>query len=527
MTSQLTTYITLFCTSGILNLYLSFYVYFKRHQYTNIRYFFALNCLSIAIYCFAAAFGLTATNIQEIKFWTMVQYIGMPFSPPLGLLFIMQYLGMKITKQRVILLLTIPVISLIMVVTNDFHHLHYKEFILHPVLGAPYSIIEIGIWYLVHGMFTFGCMFAAFLLVVFRWKETAKIYRPQMLALMFGELVPMVMAFIYLIGVTPPGFDPVPMVLWLTSILYLWAISTTRLFTVMPIAKDAIFQSISDGVIVLDEEHHLIEFNEASKRMFPQLSKEMVGQDFNALWLEVTGGREEFQVAPLGTERELKLEIELSENIYQVRTSILRHGHINKGSLIILTEITELKRLQSKLEKQAYFDELTEIFNRRAFFQQCEQKLARAKADEKPLTVILFDIDYFKKVNDTYGHLIGDQLLRHVARVCESQTELEKGALFARYGGEEFVVALEGKTTEQGKYVADEIRKAIESEPLVIDDLVISITASFGVAENNAKELAEPLTQLLNNADKALYGAKEEGRNCVIVYSDGIQQSII
>lgn len=521
MTSQLTAYMTLFCTSGILNLYLCFYVYFKRHQYANIRYFFALNCLSIAIYCFAAAFGLTASNIQEIKFWNVVQYIGMPFSPPLGLLFIMHYLGMKITKRRVILFLTIPLISFIMVATNDLHHFHYKEFTVHPELGAPYTIIEIGAWYLVHGMYTFGCMFVAFLLVILRWKETAKMYRPQMLALAFGELVPMVTAFIYLIGVTPPGFDPVPMVLWLTSILYLWAISTTRLFTVMPIAKDAIFNSISDGVLVLDEEHHLIEFNEASNRMFPQLRKTMVGLDFDEIWLEVTGGFNEFQLGNLGAERELKLEIELSENIYQVRTSILKHGNLKKGFLIIFTEITELKRLQSKLEKHAYFDELTQIYNRRAFFQQCQQKLSQSKVTATPLTVILFDIDYFKKVNDTYGHLIGDQLLKHVAKVSEAQTLLEKGSLFARYGGEEFVVALEGRTAKEGVMVANQIRQAIESGHLIVDDLKISITASFGVAESS-KEKDETLTQLLNNADKALYGAKEEGRNCVLFYSEGM-----
>lgn len=517
MTSQLTAYMTLFCTSGILNLYLCFYVYIKRHRYANIKNFFALNCLSIAIYCFAAAFGLTATNIQEIKFWTIIQYIGMPFSPPLGLLFIMQYLGIKITKQRVILFLTIPLISFIMVATNDFHHLQYKEFVIHPTLGAPYSIIEIGIWYLVHGMYTFGCMFAAFLLVIFRWKETAKMYRPQLIALMFGELVPMVTAFIYLIGITPPGFDPVPMVLWVTSILYLWSISSTRLFTVMPIAKDAIFNSISDGVIVLDESHHLIEFNEASNKMFPQLNKDMVGKNFNDLWLKVTGGSDDFQLASVGAERELKIEIELSDKIYQVRTSILKHGSVKKGFLIILTEITELKRLQLELEKQAYFDELTQIYNRRAFFQQCEQKLTKAKMTNIPLTVILFDIDFFKKVNDTYGHLIGDQLLKHVARICQSQ--LEKNTLFARYGGEEFVVALKGNSVKEGSKVADEIRMTIESEPLVVDDLIISITASFGVAERS-KETDETLTQLLHNADQALYGAKEEGRNCVLVYSD-------
>ncbi|PYF08498.1 sensor domain-containing diguanylate cyclase [Ureibacillus chungkukjangi] len=519
MNSQLTTYITLFCTSGILNLYLFIYVFIKRQQFTNIKNVFAVYCLSITIYCFAAAFGLTASSLEEIKFWTIIQYIGMPFSAPLGLLFIMQYLGVKITKPRVILLLAIPMISFILVATNDFHHFHYKSYMVHPSLGAPFSTIEIGIWYLVHGMFTFGSMLAAFLLLIFRWKETAKMYRPQIIALLVGQLVPMVTAFIYLIGVTPAGFDPVPMVLWLTSILYLWSIRTTRLFTVMPIAKDAIFHSISNGVFVLDEQYHLIEFNEAGRRMIPQLNKSMIGQDFKIIWKSITGVSDSFNLESVGNKQEMVLEIEIAENFYQVRTSTLQDRYVKKGLLIILTEITELKRLQSQLEKQAYFDELTQVFNRRAFFQHCGKKLEHAKAAQTPLTVILFDIDYFKKVNDTYGHMIGDQILKHVAQIC--QTKLNEVGLFARYGGEEFVIALEGYTANEGTEIANELRHAIELESLVAADLIVSITASFGVAQlSNNKD--ETLTQLLNNADKALYAAKEEGRNCVLFYSEKV-----
>ncbi|WP_322090975.1 histidine kinase N-terminal 7TM domain-containing protein [Cytobacillus massiliigabonensis] len=106
-------------------------------------------------------------------------------------------------------------------------------------------------------------MFLALLLVFFHWKETAKVYRPQLIILMCGQLVPILTAFIYLLGFTPPGIDPVPMVLWISSLLYLWSIHSSRMFTIMPIAKDAIFNSINDGVIVLDETNRLIELNQA------------------------------------------------------------------------------------------------------------------------------------------------------------------------------------------------------------------------------------------------------------------------
>ena len=90
------------------------------------------------IYCFGSAFGLTASTIEQIKFWNILTYVGLPFCPPLGLLFIMQYLGIKLEKKKIVGLLIIPMISLIMIATNDLHHLHYKIFEVDSIQCAPY-----------------------------------------------------------------------------------------------------------------------------------------------------------------------------------------------------------------------------------------------------------------------------------------------------------------------------------------------------------------------------------------------------
>ena len=289
MSSQLTAYVTLICTSGVLNLYLCLYVFVKRHNYTNIANYFIVYTVALVIYCFASAFGLMAMTLEQVKFWTIILYAGLPFAPPLGLLFVMQYLGIKITKTVRIVLLTIPFISWIMVATNDWHHFYYRVFEFDPILGSPYIYQEIGVWYMIHGISIFACMFVAFLLLLSRWRETAMVYRPQLVSLMCGQLVPMLTAFVYLIGFTPPGIDPVPMILWLSSVLYLWSISSSRMFTIVPIAKDTIFNSINDGVIVLDESNRLIEFNQSCKRMFPELQKSMFGMNFDHIWFMLSG----------------------------------------------------------------------------------------------------------------------------------------------------------------------------------------------------------------------------------------------
>lgn len=509
MNSQLTAFITLGCTSGVLNLYLCLYVFLQRFNYTKIAHLFISYTALISIYCFASAFGLIATTLGAIKFWTAIQYAGMATSTPLGLLFIMRYLGFQLTRKKVIALLSIPFISLIMVATNDMHHFHYRVFEIDPVLGSPYIHQEIGVWYIIHGIFTFGCMFVAFLLIVKQWKETSKAYRKQLIALMCGQLIPMVTAFIYLLGLTPQGVDPVPMVLWASSLLYLWSISSSRLFSVMPITKDVIFHNINDGVIVLDESSRLIEFNQSCNQMFPQLSRSMFGMDFAQVWLQVTGQFMPFNLKAIENTQEI--ELNHINRTYQVRISALQHVNHGNGLLLIFTDFTEVKKLQHMLEQQAYYDELTQIYNRRAFFKHLE-----TYEEATGFTVVLMDIDHFKHVNDTYGHATGDQLLVHVVKACQS--ELKNGQFFARYGGEEFVLTLKGYTLAEGEKLANQLCRSIETSPLMTIVGTIRATISCGVAEGKIGE--ESLYQLLNKADKALYAAKEAGRNRVHVYRE-------
>ncbi|KIL42788.1 diguanylate cyclase [Jeotgalibacillus alimentarius] len=518
MNLELFTYITLTCTSGVLNLFLSLYVFFKRHQYTSIASLFIAYTLLISIYCFGTAFGLMSETLGEIKFWTVILYIGMPFSAPVGLLFVMQYLGINALKKRYLSLLIIPLVTFLMVATNDFHQLYYRVYEVDPVLGAPYVYQEVGIWYLVHGITTFSSMFVALYLLMSHWRDIDREYRQQLAALMLGQFIPMVTAFIYLIGLTPPGIDPVPVIMWVSSILYLWAIGYSRLFRIMPIAKTTIFNSINDGVIVLDSSRRLIEYNQTTEQMFPQLTKAMFGHEFNIVWKQLAGEPFPFQAAETAAQQELQLSGADGHSFtYQVRSTPLHHGLHHKGQLLIFTDITEVKVLQLKLEHLAYYDELTQIYNRRAFFEHCKQHYTEAVERSLPMTVILMDIDHFKKVNDTYGHAVGDMVLKHMADQCKGK--LGGDQLFGRYGGEEFVLALKNQDLNEGMKLAESLRQHIENHPFQTEETLLSITLSLGVA--TATHLSdESLFQLLNQADKALYEAKRTGRNKVIAYHE-------
>ena len=171
----------------------------------------------------------------------------------------------------------------------------------------------------------------------------------------------------------------------------------------------------------------------------------------------------------------------------------------------------------SKILQYATIDALTNLNNRRQFELRLGQEIATTKRQNNPLCAMMIDIDFFKKVNDTYGHASGDAVLRGVASIIKSA--LRESDIPSRYGGEEFAVLLPYTHIEEAKIVGERLRKAVESSPIPINDedsevKSINVTISMGLAEFNAQETGE---ELFERADKALYEAKESGRNRVCV----------
>jgi len=166
---------------------------------------------------------------------------------------------------------------------------------------------------------------------------------------------------------------------------------------------------------------------------------------------------------------------------------------------------TALEKEKRLLEKMAITDGLTEIHNHRYIVQKLQEEIERAKRYDHSLTVVMFDIDYFKRVNDTYGHQVGDEVLRIVSQLMKDN--LRNIDSIGRYGGEEFLIILPETTLDEGFQVAERIRSKVEHGHYGKEDL--RITISGGVAEYNG----ESDVALLKKADDLLYLAKENGRN--------------
>jgi diguanylate cyclase (GGDEF)-like protein len=170
----------------------------------------------------------------------------------------------------------------------------------------------------------------------------------------------------------------------------------------------------------------------------------------------------------------------------------------------------ELLALSRKLDRLSRKDELTGLANRRDMFERLRHELQRLERSGSIFSVLLADIDNFKKVNDTYGHECGDCCLKEIARIFCDNTQ--KRDSVARWGGEEFLVFLPETTGEQAAKTAERLRCAVLAHPFSYEENTISLTTSVGVAEYIP---GQSLNQLINVADKRLYHAKNNGRNRV------------
>lgn len=177
-------------------------------------------------------------------------------------------------------------------------------------------------------------------------------------------------------------------------------------------------------------------------------------------------------------------------------------------------DITSRKNREMLLKNQAIRDPLTSLYNRRYFEEEVFNRIVEAKAQNEEYCVLMLDADHFKRVNDTYGHKVGDKVLIELAGTCEKN--LREDDIVARYGGEEFVVFLPHTTTKQAEVVAERLRESIAAAVVYSDEgEEVRFTVSIGISSS---EISDNVGMLIKTSDEALYRAKETGRNRYCVF---------
>jgi diguanylate cyclase (GGDEF)-like protein len=164
-----------------------------------------------------------------------------------------------------------------------------------------------------------------------------------------------------------------------------------------------------------------------------------------------------------------------------------------------------------EIYRMTIMDGLTDIHNKRYLMEALDREMSRAQRYGRELSILMFDIDYFKRVNDTFGHLAGDYVLQALARLISTRSRREE--IFARYGGEEFVVLLPETSKKGALELAEQLRKRVGSYTFIFEGEEIPITVSIGVAIMGNEIITS--TDFIKRADEQLYKAKGDGRNCV------------
>ncbi len=206
--------------------------------------------------------------------------------------------------------------------------------------------------------------------------------------------------------------------------------------------------------------------------------------------------------------------LENSEDSCKDEVNELKHSIYNMA-VSLKSAFEELEKKKSELEQLAYYDPLTGLPNRRFFFDHANLIFENSKRYGTPFSLLVMDIDFFKKINDTYGHDAGDLVLKSFADVLRKS--IRQSDLPARFGGEEFVLLMSNTNLQQAKVVAERIRTNFQNSLIVYEGNEIKATLSGGLASFPAG--VEKIDELIKMADEALYKAKESGRNRIEVYT--------
>lgn len=288
--------------------------------------------------------------------------------------------------------------------------------------------------------------------------------------------------------------------------------------------------AIPAGLAVYDDQDRLIIYNREASQMNPdQGDASMIGETYETVIRGVlqkgkipdaVGQEEEWLAQRLAGRGKLDAPLLRRTDdgrwvhFYEIRTPSGYLTAVRLDVTHLIEKSLELENANEKLARLSTTDGLTGVANRRLFDQSLQNEWLRSARNQTPLSLLLIDIDYFKRYNDQYGHLMGDECLRQVARILYDCAQ-RSGEIVARYGGEEFALLLPGAATEEAKVVAqrcmDELRNAKIAH--ANSDVSPWLTFSIGVATAVADQNLLPET-LVKRADVALYGAKSAGRTC-------------
>jgi diguanylate cyclase (GGDEF) domain len=443
---------------------------------------FSLLMLAMIIHSVGYALELLSGTLDHMYFWIRIEYLGASFYPFLIMLFAREYADEKKFANKFVLsfLLTINIVTLILVYTNSYHGLYYASVGVDSSPGFNILALEKGIWYYVQVVAIYFSVVYSIIIFSIRLKQAKGDYRKKVAFTLAGLCIPLITLFIYMSNLGPIYVDLTPFSYLFMSLLIIFGLLRYDMLALTPITYEMVFNSIGEAVLVLDKDNILLNSNLAAKKLFPSLEQIKIGESIHLL-------------------EELKdYDFNRGQSIYERNGKILSFQVNNlissRVSIYVVNDITESEQVKKQLEILATNDALTGLYNRRYFMEIMEEKAAKG-------VFAMIDLDFFKAINDTFGHLEGDQVLSNFGAEIKQFFQKQTAC---RYGGEEFVVFIQDTDVLEAYERLEWLRKNME-----LSNRKIKVTFSAGLAEYKDGNIEEALRK----ADEKLYEAKANGRN--------------
>lgn len=421
--------------------------------------------------------------------------------------------GEQLRRRHAALLAVVPVATVVAAATDPWHHLFYTSVTRAP--GSEMPHVDFGPLFWVHSAYSYTLSAVATVLLVQAMRRSIAGQRRTFVLLLLAAAAPTVGNVATLTGVAGAGTIDLTPVLFLVTALSWWVLDRRwgQGLALPSLSARQVVAALGDAAMVLDPWGRFLDLNPAAVRLLARAPGASGTALLGARWQDVLGPELAVSLgsrdpATLTTAEGQVLDVRVTE----IRS---RKGRL-LGFVAVARDVTELERLRADLVDQASRDALTHVHNRRHLALALEAEVARSASTGTALTVVMVDLDHFKQVNDTHGHGVGDELLVFLATTLASS--LRGTDVVARYGGEEFVVVMPGADVEVAARRAEEWRVACAGASVQAAAGPVGVTISLGVAEAVPGDTPE---SLLRRADDALYRAKSEGRDRVVVAGPG------
>jgi len=497
-----------------------------------------LMLLTTIIWAGAYAVVLTAGDVTSRVFWFNIMIVGALGGTPAFFAFALQYTGREswITPFTIILICIIPTIGVLLEWTNDWHHLFYavRDFTT-PLPNGRYHLVP-GVGYEVFLGYSYPLVLFTIALIFQSFMRSPRLYRGQSGAVLAGTLIPLAGNIAYNLLTDGPengAVDPTPILFTIMGAFLAYGLFSFRLFAIVPVARQMLVEHMTDGVLVVDAENRILDINPSAISQLQISGYSPIGMFLKQLPMSlpesVTQDRkmESFNIeGQLGDDPTHYYDFNVKRLPFRSRQS--------GGRLIVFRNITEKRdyqqalvtanqRLQSELAKNenlqdelrelAIRDVLTGLYNRRHLDAALKQEVQRAQRHQHPLSVLMIEIDSFKRINDNYGHEAGDLVLQKVAQ--QILGSLRSVDIACRFGGDEFVALLPATDIQFAQLCAERALNSMSDADLMfLNQPLPKITLSIGLAVFPQNGPSENL--ILRAADQAMYAAKRNGKNQVV-----------